>query len=207
MASDVMAWRYLDQISPIVLLWFSPWGCGGPWFGYENFLSQKPSKGKTVAKGQIAGWNISYFTNLYFEFICSWKILYNKYLKGSSLSISNPMWNSKFALTKPLKCCSELLFSLILNPSIYPALHRINSLQTLTNCFFGFMTNFISEETKNRVVHQTKTPPQPSHSIGNDSSSGVARLCYIDECSSLISRIKDWVPFFGLMDSKTTPSQ
>ena len=158
MASDVMAWRYLDQISPIMLLRFSPpifkhhMGCGGPWFGYENFLSQKPSKGKTVAKGQIAGWDISYFTNLYFECICSWKILYNKYLKGSSLSISNPMWNSNFALTKPLKCCSESLLSLILNPTIYPRLNRINSLQTLTNCFFLGSWLILSVTTRKTVL-------------------------------------------------------
>ena len=50
--------KFHNQISPIILLRFScrssniTWGCGGPWFGYENFSSQKPSKEQTGAKGQ-----------------------------------------------------------------------------------------------------------------------------------------------------------
>lgn len=153
-----MAWRYLDQFleisqsnfsnhfAPIFLPIFKHhMGLWGALVWLWKFLkSETIQRANRCQRAEpLAGWNISYFTHLYFEFIFLGKSFTTTIWNGgmsrdveSSVSISNPMWNSKSDRTKPLKCCSESLLSLILNPTIYPRLNRINSLQIVTNCFF-----------------------------------------------------------------------
>ena len=142
--------KFHNQISPIILLRFScrssniTWGCGALVWLWTFLKSETIQRANRCQRAEaLAGWNISYFTHLYFEFIFLGKSFTTTIWNGgmsrdveSSVSISNPMWNSKSDRTKPLKCCSESLLSLILSPTVYPRLNRINSLQIVTNCFF-----------------------------------------------------------------------
>ncbi len=147
MGCDVlMAWRYLDQFLEISIKFlqsfcydFPPdlqaphlvWGAG---FGHENFSSQKPSKAANHCQRAepVAGWDISYFTLLNFEFIFWGSILYNHCLKRGDVT-----WRRIIIVHikshVELKCCTESVLNLIVNPTIYRLLICITRFQTVTN--------------------------------------------------------------------------